>query len=200
MVKKTMGMLLLGIIIICASCKKPYNPPATTTNFNYLVVEGIINTGSDSTIIQLSRTVTISGTTKANPELGAVLAVESDQNSTYPLKELGNGKYALPGLNISTSHNYRLRIKTTNGKEYLSDFTQAKISPPIDSITRAITGTGVNIYSYTHDATNNTRYYRWDYTETYLYYSPVQSNFRFNGQSIVQTTAANEINTCYISD
>jgi hypothetical protein len=83
--------------ITLTGCKNPYNPAVTASNVNYLVVEGLINSGQDSTIIKLSRTVNISDTTKVNPELGAQVTVESDQNTIYPIQEIGKGRYASYG-------------------------------------------------------------------------------------------------------
>lgn len=42
------------------SCRKPYDPPSVSATNSYLVVEGVINAGTDSTFIKLSRTVKIS--------------------------------------------------------------------------------------------------------------------------------------------
>jgi hypothetical protein len=182
------------------SCKKPYNPTVTTTNYNYLVIEGLINTGQDSTIFKLSRTVPIGASIANNPETGATITVENDKSSVYALKEIKKGIYAAASLNLDTTHKYRLRVKTTDGKEYLSDFVQAKNSPPIDSVQYEFTGSAENIYSYTHDPKNNTRYYRWEYQETYLYYSPVPSYYIFKNNSIVPITDDDQTQVCYISD
>src|SRR5580658_10004312 len=96
--KRTAYFLLL--VISALACKKPYNPPAITGNGNYLVVEGVINSGSDSTVIKLSRTVNISSKVTANPESDAVVTVESDQGVSFPLTETPNGNYVSPGLNL----------------------------------------------------------------------------------------------------
>jgi hypothetical protein len=89
--------------IIMTGCKKLYTPNITTSNVSYLVVEGVINTGQDSTIIKLSRTVNISGTIRTVPEFGAQVAVESDQNASYPLAEMGGGKYFSLALSLDQS-------------------------------------------------------------------------------------------------
>ncbi|MDB5016928.1 MAG: hypothetical protein JWQ84_1760 [Mucilaginibacter sp.] len=191
---------LFSLLTLIIGCKKPYNPVVTATNYNYLVIEGLINTGQDSTIIKLSRTVTVDVQTTLNPELSARVSVENNQGNVYLLKEMGKGLYAIPALNLDTLHKYRLRVKTSDGKEYLSDFVKAKDSPPIDSIQHQFTGTAENIFSYTHDPTNNTRYYRWEFQETYLYYSPIQTQFVYKNGSIIPETPDDEINVCYISD
>src|ERR1700761_8117053 len=126
---------LIGLILaMMIGCKKPYSPKIVASNANYLVVEGVINSGQDSTIINLSRTINISDTLKANPELGAQVLVENDQNVTYSIPEIGKGKYASPALNLDNTHKYHLYIKTSDGKEYASDAEAVKPTPPIDSI------------------------------------------------------------------
>jgi hypothetical protein len=194
------ALVTIFIVITAAGCRKPYNPSVTTAPTGYLVVEGVINTGPDSTIIKLSRTVALSAVSTTNPELNAQVSIENDQNNSYPLVQLSNGNYGSPALNLGNSHQYRLMIKTANGEEYVSDFVEAKNSPAIDSITYQYADTCENIYSYTHDPTNNTHYYRWDYVETYLYTTPFQSLYLYTNGNINRQTPANQISTCYVTD
>lgn len=84
--------------IAITGCKKPYAPKIVASNANFLVVEGVINTGQDSTFIKLSRTVNVSAKITAKPELNATVVIENDMNATYPLQEKGNGVYAAPPL------------------------------------------------------------------------------------------------------
>ena len=72
---------ILILIISVMGCKKPYAPAIVAANNNYLVVEGVINPGPDSTIIKLSRSVNISNKITANPLPGATVVIESDQNA-----------------------------------------------------------------------------------------------------------------------
>ena len=111
------GAYLLILLISAMGCKKPYNPTAVTAVTNYLVVEGIINTGPDSTIIKLSRTVNLSAGITANPETGAALTVESDANNNYPLTETKSGYYTA-ALNLDNTRKYRLRITTSGNQQY----------------------------------------------------------------------------------
>src|SRR4051812_10884092 len=98
--------------IAVTGCKKPYTPSIVASDNNYLVVDGIINTGPDSTIVNLSRTVNVSDKVSTRPELGAQVVVESDQKASYPLKEIGNGKYGAVNLNLNTTSKYDLKINT----------------------------------------------------------------------------------------
>ena len=197
--------LLIWLAIIAAGCKKPFNPPVISTSNSYLVVEGVINSGSDSTFIKLSRTVKLTDKTATNPELNATVAVEGDQNTSYPLTAIGNGFYASAGLNLNSTHKYRLNIKTSNGKQYLSDYVDVVNSPPIDSVSYDtqgnLYGPGLNIYVNTHDANNKARYFRWDYQETWQFISAFESVFKSNGDTVLARDMVNDnIYQCWRSD
>jgi hypothetical protein len=190
--------LVFFSIYVVMSCKKPYNPPANTNNVSYLVVEGVINSGADSTTIRLSHTVLLSGNTSTKPELNATVAVESDANNTYQLTEAGSGQYVYPGLNLDITHKYRLRIKTTANKQYVSDFVEVKVTPPIDSIGFTVTNTGIQVYSNAHDPNNNTRSYRWDYRETWNFHALYDSKYVSDGTAI--QGRLKQIYSCFTSD
>ena len=184
------------------SCKLPYNPIATGPNTNYLVVEGMINTGNDSTIIKLSRTVNLANKVTTKAELNAVISIENDANGTTNiLKPIKTGVYAIGPLNLSKTARYRLRIHTYNGSTYLSDFTPVKESPPIDSLSYDVLNNGLYISANTHDATNNSRYYRWEYVETWKFESGIMSYIIvINDQLVNRDLATQDIHTCWASN
>jgi hypothetical protein len=187
-------------LIPLAGCKKPFDPPAVATNGNYLVVEGVINSGSDSTIFKLSRTVNLSSKITTNPVLNATVSVESDQSGSYALPEKGNGFYAIAGLTLDNTHKYRLRI-TTGGEVYLSDFVPVVNSPAIDTVSYSIQGNGIQFYVSSHDPQNNTHYYRWDYQETWVIHSAYYSFYKSNGDVVVDRDLVNdEVYQCWQSD
>jgi hypothetical protein len=204
---RNLKMILL-ITTILAGCKKPYNPPAISVTNNYLVIEGVINSGPDSTVIKLSRTVNLSSAVTVNPVLHAILTVESDQNNSYALTETAKGNYVSAGLGLDNSRQYRLRIKTPDNRQYLSDFVPVKVTPPIDSIGFNITSvgdTGIQIYANTHDPNNNTHYYRWDYDETWRFHSLYTSYYYSIGVPVPVTyfplrTAAQRVDSCFGND
>lgn len=192
----------LGIISLVAfwGCKKAFNPVIDQTDVNILVVEGMINTGTDSTIIKLSRTVPVGKKTTSSPETKAVITVENAQTTVLTLTENGKGIYGAPPKTLDNTKQYRLRIRTSNGKVYLSDLVDAKVTPPIDSVGFLIKDDKVQIYANTHDATNNTRYYRYSFSETWIFNSKYSSGFISNGKDIIRRTPSQEITTCYSSD
>ena len=196
------------ILLICLAggmgCRKPYDPPAITSNTSYLVVEGAINPGPDSTTITLSHTVNLSSTVTLNPVSGAIVTVISDQNTSYPLTETSTGNYTSPGLNLDNSHQYRLAIKTPDGKQYQSDLEPVLTTPPIDSVGFNIVSsagqTGVQVYVNTHDATNAAKYYRWDYNEEWQFNTKYTSNFVSNGGAIVRRQPSQFVTYCFTGD
>ncbi|MEO3403262.1 DUF4249 family protein [Mucilaginibacter sp. CAU 1740] len=78
----TISNVLVWLVIISgcfeAGCKKPYTPAIINSDNSYLVVEGVINSGNDSTIISLSKTVKIADTARVNPVNGYTVTVESE--------------------------------------------------------------------------------------------------------------------------
>ena len=140
-----------------------------------MVVEGIINTGGDSTIIKLSKTVNLSAQTTSNPVLGATVVIENNQNATtWPLTSDNHGNYIAVGLSLPLAAKYRLAI-TTAGGSYQSEFVPVISTPPIDSVGYTVSNGNVNIYVNTHDPTNQATYYRWDYQETWIFHAKYYS-------------------------
>jgi hypothetical protein len=192
---------ILALIIMAFGCKKPYLPKIIAVSSNYLVVEGVINTGSDSTSIRLSRTVPLSSTTQTKPELGAAVAILTDAGGSYPLLARGNGYYTGAGLNSGTPAKYGLKIITSDGKMYLSDLVPSQYSPPIDSVYYHIQNDGVQIYADTHDPASRSTYYRWDYQETYKFHPAFQSLLYFLPPRYIEARdTTNQVYSCWLTD
>ncbi|WP_295673023.1 DUF4249 domain-containing protein [uncultured Mucilaginibacter sp.] len=172
----------LVVAMTVLACKKQFTPPVLISdNSRYLVIEGVINAGNDSTIIKLSRTKKIDTLRTVFPEANAQVSVESDGSNTFVLREITTGTYAAAPLGLDNSHKYRLRIKTSDNKEYVSDFIPVKNAPPIDSVGFAAKTIGLEIYVNTHDANNATKYYRWEYREDWQFHSAYVSTYYSDG-------------------
>jgi hypothetical protein len=185
-------------------CTKPYNPKVISNAGNYLVVEGIINTGGDSTKILLSRTVALNSNLTSTPELGATVTIQDSQNQSYSLSTTGNGIFTSSALTLNNTLKYRLSIVTSDGKIYLSDYVSPIATPPIDSvgfniISNAQQGAGAQVYINTHDPNNNTHYYHWDYAETWEFTAKYYSLYVSNGSSIVLRPSSQQIYQCWAS-
>jgi hypothetical protein len=186
------------MIFFFMNCVQPYVPPPIKGNNTYLVVDGFIRNGLDSTIIKLSRSANLGDSAGPQPELNAQVVIAGQISGTYPLINLGNGEYVTDQLNLDITQNYQLRIVASNGNQYLSDYVPVRQSPPIDSLHWQPDSVGVTIYVNTHDPQNNTRYYQWDYTETWEHRSVLFSNIEFVPDgSVIARPPADEINRCW---
>ena len=165
------------MVIINIACRKAYNPQVVSDDNHYLVVEGVINSGNDSTVVSLSRTVKLTESVGTQAVTNYTVAVEGEQGGNYVLQSQGNGKYEIGPMHLDATKKYRLHITTPEGKEYASDYVEVKQTPPIDSIGFMPKNNALQLYVNTHNAANNTRYYRWDYEETWKFHARYQSDY-----------------------
>jgi hypothetical protein len=195
-IKRYILHIIIFCLILCLAtrCLDFYSPPAVNTQYNYLVMNGFLN-GVDSTIITLTRTQTIASTGQPTVETGAIVQIEQEQGGTYPLTASSNGTYFLTPQTWDPSGNYRIRIQTTDGKEYLSDYVPLLSTPAIDSVNWKVENGGVQIFVNTHDPTNKTQYYRWNYEETWEYSTPYYSDVILVDGAVIPRT--NDINHCW---
>jgi len=166
------------------TCKQVYNPPAIRQNPGFLVVDGSLHVGHDSTVIKLSRTRNLDSLSPV-PELLAQVAVIGSSAQTFLLSEQSDGRYVTDQLNLDYNEKYQLKINTADGREYLSDTFRAMQAPLIDSISWRQDSVGVSIYANVNDPQTDARYYKWDYVETWKYQTAYLSQFDFvNGQLV----------------
>ena len=190
--------ILALLLLTLHACVEPFAPPEITSAEHYLVVDGSLNTSPEgSSQIKLSRTQNIYDDGGPQPELRAKVTVEGDKGSSYAFTDAGQGVYTLVTRTFSDTEKYRLRIKISAGKEYLSDYVPVVKNPPIDSLTYKVRGEGegVQIYVNTHDPLDKTRFYRWSYDETWQYSMPLYSNHELVGKEVVYRVQ--NINTCW---
>ena len=201
MIKPYSAACFLFVMMAIAGCRKPYQPPEIATQGSYLVVEGMINSGTDSTFIKLSKTVPLLAKTTVNAVLNASVTVESSGGASYALVSAGSGKYKCGGLNLDSTVKYRLRIKTAEGGEYVSDFVPVVNAPPIDTVSHAVQNKGIQFYVSTHAPQNSARYYRWAYQETWVYHSKYYSFFKSNGDTVIdRNLVTDQVYQCWRSD
>lgn len=194
---RLLAISFVASLAVLYSCVEPFSPPEINSDEQYLVIDGFLNMGSDSSIINLSHTQNASANEAILNETGATITAEEDKGTTFPFTEKGNGTYFLPPQNFNKSSKYRLRVKTKGGKEYLSDYVEVKNTPPIDSVAYRYDsrqqGGVMNVN--THDPNNQTRFYRWKFEETYEYRTAYYSGLElFNKQLIGRR---NNINVCW---
>jgi hypothetical protein len=157
---------LLWCLLLLGGCIEPYIPENIGSTRKFLVVDGFINLNGPTTI-RLSRTYDVKAGGQPPAELRAALYIETETGQRYPLAEGTGGIYTVAPLPLAAGRKYRLHITTAAGLMYASEFTQAKTTPPIDSVTWRLGADGLTVYVNAHDDAKATQYYRWEFQETW---------------------------------
>jgi hypothetical protein len=192
---KTLVSLIL--IFLVSGCLDPFVPSGSTQDLAYLVIDCSVNSDDGTGAVKLSQTKALNSSDAIRTVLGAQIILEEEGGGNYAFSEFSNGEYNLTGAPINPAKKYRLKITTESNLVYQSDFTSVKETPPIDSVTWKEVDDKIEIYANAHDDTNNTRYYRWKYTETWQYTSRYASSIMLVDDIVVPRSAADDIYHCY---
>ena len=195
--------LVVIVLFLLLACKEKYVVHTNTPAEGFLVVEGFINI-SGNTNITLTRSSGLDSPLVI-PEPGAEVDIQMESGTNYFLYESGGGHYAIDGLSLDPNQQYRLHIRTANGKEYVSDYTIVKITPPIDSVnwtgtSNSVTGNQVNIFVTTHDDQTQPGYYQWQFEETWRYEAKYGSLLEYQNGSLILRPDNDLIYTCWKTD
>jgi hypothetical protein len=181
------------------SCVSPYYPNITKYE-NILVVDGMITNLTGPYNIKLSRTFKYDGHV-GDFITGANIKIIDNTGVEIILKEIKTGEYStvdtlfhgIPG------RGYKLQIKIDNDI-FESNFEVIKPPIPIDKLNweyKAQDGDGPNRIQLsldTHDPTNNTRYYGWEYIETWKFQVPIDVSLKPSWKTCYQNNLSTFIN------
>lgn len=184
------------LVLLLLSCVEPYKPQVDNRELNLLVVDAFLNASDASATVTLTRTLPVESDQTVPPETDAFVRIEDDNGNVYALHGGPQGVYSGPVSDVTPLRKYRLLI-TAGPADYASDFITVTETPAIDSITYDILSDGVQFYVTTHDPTNQARYYRWKYEETYQYNSEFNSVYKFQGDDIVPRPPDEARHTCW---
>jgi hypothetical protein len=176
MKKKSLNSILpfvLLCIFIC-SCTEQY-ALQTNTFENALVVEATITNELKKQQIKITRTYRLEEV-KPTIESGATVTVTDNENNKY-LFELKDSVYvSQTDFQAVSGRKYRLDITTDEGKSYYSTpqtLTTANEIQSIDATVETINGDrGVEINVNSYDPSGTSKYYRYEYEETYKIIAP----------------------------
>lgn len=207
---KKISLLFSYIFIFLVSCIEPYIPPVVNAK-GLLVVNGHAYVDFKTCDILLSRSQAVNSKEPAQPELAAKVTLEDNFNQSFSLNEIEDGHYFASNLNLEYGKNYRLKIITSDGKQYISTFVEALKAPVIEKINfqpdrlneqNKVQNWKINIDAKDDNITN--KYYRINYVETWEYRAFFQSSmFYFNEGSVIEykfRNNPNEIYKCWKSD
>ena len=176
LVKRTYQFLIITFITLFAiSCIEEIDFE-TETFESALVIEATITNEMKVQEIVLSRTFRFEEDGPV-PESGASVAVLNN-GASISFSESAPGIYQSDNAFAATPNtDYQLRITTSNGRSYSSTLTQLTNITQIDEVyaMRETNDDGVNgmaIYVDSFDPTGNSKYYRYEYEETYKIIAP----------------------------
>lgn len=187
------------LLLLTISCLEPYQPALDHRPIDYLVINGFVNATEGSASVKLSHAVSISDAGAPLPELKATVSIEENSGASFDLTEQDSGRYRAQGLTIKKDAFYTLLVRTKSGKKYLSEPILILDTPPIDSLSFSISndGNGLTILVDTHDPFGKTRFYAWDYIETYEYRTPFYSGYKRVNKIPVPRKADELIDRCW---
>ncbi len=187
--------------VFALGCIEPYEPKIKQDVVNILVVEGFMNATDETASVKLSQTLTISDPGEPTPESHANVSIQSSLGDSYLLTEQDSGLYVAKDILIDKSAFYTLHITTQDGIAYASDTIRAKGTPAIDSLNFGVSSDERNltVQVSTHDPTNTSRYYAWDYVETYQYHAAFYSGYVYRDGKLLHRLPEEDIYTCWRS-
>lgn len=176
--KKYCYILLLAFALV--SCLEPYEPEVGEYD-STLVVDGLFSNSVSPSTVRLSRSFPYSEEEGA-PIQGAVVIIEEEQGGQSRLLETSPGVYQTDTASFrgQIGRSYRLLVRTPDGDHFESDWEEMKAAPPIDELYSVYQEripddptsapiAGMQFFLSTQDPEQNTRYYRWEYEETYQF-------------------------------
>jgi hypothetical protein len=208
-IKRNVFFQMIVFCQLIVSCTEPY---ALQTNAyeEAIVIEATITNELKNQEIKVSRTYRFeeNGPTF---ESGAIVYLTDDLGNQYDFEEKG-GKYVSKIIfQAAQDRAYRLRVVTKDGESYTSRNETLTTTNELESLSTKITTKdnekGVEIIANSFDPSGKSRYYRYEYDETYKIVAPkwvnteaittVFKNNPIEDGEIVLQPRTTEVRTCY---
>ena len=168
---------IIVLSVVMHSCIETFEDFKTETFESALVIEATITNELKKQEILLSRTFALEED-GPSPESNAEVKVIDDLQNEYIFQEADSGRYVSTiAFNAEPNRIYKLSIKTADGRSYTSDQTQLTQATQIDNLYAVrefnqdgIEGVSILVDSF--DPAGNSKFYRYEYEETYKIVAP----------------------------
>lgn len=189
-----------GFLFACLACIDPYAPDLLSIDYGILVIDGYF-VPNDTTQIRLSRTATMDSPVNDVPEPPARVRIEGDNGFAITLSPHADNTYTAPPQAVDARAKYRLTVRTADGREYESKFVSVATKTSLDSVVihEEPDGVEVSFNVFSHDSKNASRYYSYQFDETWEYIARDYSVYEFKNGVIVPRTTAAELYNCWKS-
>ncbi|MCM4154029.1 DUF4249 domain-containing protein [Arenibacter sp. N53] len=209
--KKIKNILIYFILLLLIGCTEPF--PIQDIDFeDILIVESTITNEMKQQRVKLSRTISLESFGQ-NIEKNAIVQIEDSNGTTFTFsQDTETGDYvsdeefqAVP--NIS----YTLKIKTGDGRGYISKPVQIPAAVPIERVYAELISEngkeGISVFVDTDNTNGSGQYFRYEYEETYKVKLPNPKTFdwevvnynNFSGSYELELTQIEQDFVCYSS-
>lgn len=167
-------ILLASSAFILNSCTEAY--PLITNNYEEaLVVETTITNELKNQEIKLIKTAKLEDK-DYQPESGAEVYITDDLGNRYDFEDQSDKYVSTVAFQAAAGSQYTLHINTKDGRSFESSPETLTTVNPMQSVTAEIetkdTERGVGIRIHSFDPDNTSKYYRYEYEETYKVVAP----------------------------
>lgn len=189
--------VLLALLVLF-SCIDPFAPDLLSVDYGILVIDGYF-VPNDTTRIRLSRTATIDHPTATAPEPPALVRIEGNNGFAATLSLHDDQLYTMPPVNADVKEQYRLIVQTADGRRYESPYVPLKGATTIDSVVvhEDENREKVTFSTFSHDQQNDSRYYSYQYDETWNYTAAAYSIYRFENGEVVPRRTSSDLYNCW---
>lgn len=171
--------MLFGVLHLAQSCVDTFDFESTEFQ-SALVVEATITDEEAIQHVRISRTFPLDTVLMAG-ENNAVVSVTDSNGGTYDFTEVSSGEYSstVP-FAVNSGLTYKLNIVTVDGNKYESEDTNVPATTEIDRIYaerdfKDDVDEGMFIYVDSYDPSGQSKYYSYEYEETYKIIAPFWS-------------------------
>jgi hypothetical protein len=197
MISHRLKLFSYSLLFLFMGCVDSYHPALNKDEVDIMVVNGFINASDRSAYVDLSHANSVSSTTDPKAESNATVTISDEDGVSFTLHEKEAGHYTAEELSLARDSKYQLTVTTINGDQYVSDDIEISFTPPIDSVSWEANTNGIHLFANTHDFTNQSRYYKWSFSETWEYRSVFNSEFKLVGKQPVRRVKSELLNPCY---
>ena len=172
-------VMLFGVLHLAQSCVDTFDFESTEFQ-SALVVEATITDEEAIQHVRISRTFPLDTVLMAG-ENNAIVSVTDSNGGTYNFTEVSSGEYSstVP-FAVNSGLTYKLNIITADGNIYESEDTDVPATTEIDRIYaerdfKDDVDEGMFIYVDSYDPSGQSKYYSYEYEETYKIIAPFWS-------------------------
>lgn len=163
------------LFVTVTSCTEPY-ALQTFNDEKTLVIEATITNQFKNHRILISRSYNLQETSKTH-EVGATVYIKDSNNTIYTFDEKTDFYESTTAFAILPNIEYELFVNTTDGITYKSSVEKLSSEVPfIDNVTPNVVikdgVRGVSITTLANDAANTSKYYRYEFENTYKIIAP----------------------------